>query len=241
METEGFRVFMEKAAPLYKPPSRNALTILMEKKYENLSAIIKREIQTISDICLTTDVWTDTINTQSYLGLTAHYLTEDGHKTITIGVRELDDNHTSENLEEWLNVMMKDWGITHDAVVAVVSDSAANIKKALTDGFTTERHLPCFAHLLNLVPTRILEKDDEIRELCHNVKGIATFFQKIGGGSGSIEIGFEFEINSKRRDQVEFHLCNVGKICRFSESSRSNSFEYSHSSSNVDSNSATSS
>lgn len=60
---------------------------------------------------LTTDIWTDVLNTKSYLGLTAHYVEGNEYKSAIIGVHELDDRHTSENLQEWVDAVLQEWSI----------------------------------------------------------------------------------------------------------------------------------
>ncbi|OXU21973.1 hypothetical protein TSAR_011795 [Trichomalopsis sarcophagae] len=85
VETEGFKVLMHKAVPLYKVPGRKTITRLTEEKYEVLSSIIKEELAAAQDICLTTDVWTETGNTRSFLGLTAHYLVKNTKRKIDNG------------------------------------------------------------------------------------------------------------------------------------------------------------
>ncbi|KYN22559.1 hypothetical protein ALC57_05085 [Trachymyrmex cornetzi] len=37
-------------------------------------------------ICLTTDVWTDSLNVKRFLGVTSHYLLNNKHRSVTIGV-----------------------------------------------------------------------------------------------------------------------------------------------------------
>jgi len=73
-EKEGFKYFMQKAAPMYKLPSRNTTTNLIKSKYKVLSNLIKSKLSVIDYLTLTSDIWTDTINTTSFLGMTVHFL-----------------------------------------------------------------------------------------------------------------------------------------------------------------------
>lgn len=75
-----------------------------------------------------------------------------------------------------LNII-RDWNIHTESIVIVVSDNAANIKKAITEAFGTEKHLPCFAHTLNLIPASIIKDDIIISEFCKKVKNIVTYFK----------------------------------------------------------------
>jgi hypothetical protein len=178
VEKEGFKTFVKAIAPLYKLPCRKTTTTLMEEKYEVLSSLIKAQLSTTEHLSLTTDVWTDPLNVKSFLGITAHFLLNKQHKSVTIGVTELDERHTSEYLEKWLVSIAQDWKINKNSIVVVVSDSGANIKKAVKDAFGAEKHLSCFAHTLNLVPSKIIESDADISSLCKKVKTIVTYFKK---------------------------------------------------------------
>lgn len=178
VEKEGFQTFMKAVAPLYKIPSRSTVTTLMTAKYEFLSNMIKKQLSTVQHLSLTADIWTDPLNAKSYLGVTVHFLDNETHKSVTIGVTELDERHTAENLEKWLLDIVESWGINKDSIVAFVSDNAANIKKAIVDGFGLDKHLACFAHTLNLVPSTIIENDKAVAAVCKKVKSIVTYFKK---------------------------------------------------------------
>lgn len=177
VEKQGFQTFMKCVSPLYTIPSRKMITSLLEEKYVYLSNLTKEQLSNIDDIALTTDIWTD-INTQSYLGVTAHYILDYTKKTVMIGISELDDRHTSDNLKEWLLEIIEKWNITLESIVVVVSDNAPNIKKAIVDAFGEEKHLGCYAHTLNLVVAKIIEEDEVVSLLCSKVKSIVAFFKK---------------------------------------------------------------
>ncbi|XP_036149072.1 uncharacterized protein LOC118647741 [Monomorium pharaonis] len=130
VEKEGFRNLMHTIIPLYKIPSRKTITTLIEEKYMMLSTIIKERLSLIENITLTADVWTDTLNTKSYLGVTGHYAWEDTMKSVTISVTELTQRHTAEYLGKWLFKICNEWGIKTDTITVIVTDNGANIVKA---------------------------------------------------------------------------------------------------------------
>ncbi|XP_066590577.1 E3 SUMO-protein ligase ZBED1-like [Prorops nasuta] len=177
VEKEGFKLLMKEIIPLFKIPNRQTVTNLMEEKYEVLSDIIKNELSQIKHLSLTTDIWTDPLNTKSYIGLTAHYILNNIHKTVTIGVTGLNERHTSENIETWLMSITKEWRINKKNILVVVSDSGANIKRGIKNAFGTEKHLSCFAHALNLIPSKVIEQPD-ISIIIKKVKSIVTHFKK---------------------------------------------------------------
>lgn len=177
VEKEGFQAFVKTLMPLYKIPSCKTVIHLLLEKYKCLSSIVKDELHSAKNICLTTDVWTDSLNTKSFLGITSH-LKNKKYKSVTIGVTELVERHTTENLQQWLQDIISEWNIQLEHIVVITSDNGANIKKAIIDGFGADKHFPCFAHTLNLVPSRIIEKDEIVSELCKKVQSIVAYLKK---------------------------------------------------------------
>lgn len=185
VEKVGFCTLLNYAAPLYKIPSRKTITLKMEEKYRCLSNVVKDILSKIKYITLTTDAWSDTLNNVGYLGVTCHFVNNYELQSINIGVTELHDNHTSKNLKKWLLEIVEEWKINMQSIVAVVSDNAANIKKALKDAFGEDKYLDCLAHTLNLVPAAILNLDDS-KPILTKVKDIVRFFKQSNNASDKL-------------------------------------------------------
>ncbi|XP_066584493.1 E3 SUMO-protein ligase ZBED1-like isoform X2 [Prorops nasuta] len=151
VEKEGFLLYTNTLAPLYKVPCRKTITKLMAEKYNVLSDMVRSEICKIENLSVTTDIWTDPINVKSFLGITLHYLMKDKLKSVTIGVVELSERHTAEYIQLCLETELNLWKVNKNQILIVVSDNGANIKKAIKDGLGNESHMPCFAHNLHLV------------------------------------------------------------------------------------------
>ena len=75
---------------------------MIEEKYAYSSGKLKKVFSKLTASLLTTGIWTDWLNTKSYLGLTPHYTEYNNYKSAMIGVQPLDDRHTSDNFENWL-------------------------------------------------------------------------------------------------------------------------------------------
>jgi len=69
-------------------------------------------------------------------------------ENVTLGVLELDECRTSDNIVGWFKDLLIKWGIEKDQVFLVVTDSGCNIKSAVYNYFGKEKHLPCFVHTL---------------------------------------------------------------------------------------------
>ncbi|XP_011860347.1 PREDICTED: zinc finger BED domain-containing protein 4-like [Vollenhovia emeryi] len=177
VKKEGFKYLIKTTVPLYNVPGRKSITKYMEEKYNYLSSVTKDRLNTTQHISLTSDLWTDVLNTVSYLEMTAHYAFEDELRSTTIGVTEVTERHTAEVLGRWIENIMDDWNIDKDNVVVMVTDNGSNIVKAVHDTLGSNKHLPCFAHTLNLVATHTMDFDDAT-VLVTKIKTIVTFFKQ---------------------------------------------------------------
>nr|XP_012217189.1 PREDICTED: zinc finger BED domain-containing protein 1-like [Linepithema humile] len=153
IKNDGFKLLMKTAVPLYKLPSRKTITRLMAVKYEMLKEDVKLHLKELTSYTITCDNWTDVSNL-SYIGVTIHYATTDGIlKNRCLAVEPLHENHTAQYLSEILLSVLNSFGLNPEIATAIVTDSAANIKKAVYELLGRSKHLPCFAHLLShLVP-----------------------------------------------------------------------------------------
>lgn len=126
------------------------------------------------------------------MSLTVHFYDTDCEDTKinifngTLGVILLEDRHTSQNLADELKKLCNEWGIQNENITAVVTDNVANIKKAVDIGFGSNKHIPCFAHTLNLVAERSLEMSEEVSLLIIKVKSIVTWFKQSVVGSNDL-------------------------------------------------------
>jgi hypothetical protein len=98
-----------------------------------MSSLVKSRLSNVEYMTMTVDIWTDIINTISFLGMTVHFLSTSklSLDNVTIGVLELADNHNSNNISEWFKQILKEWGIQKQQVLTVVTNSGANILLAV--------------------------------------------------------------------------------------------------------------
>lgn len=177
VENEGFLNLMKTAAPLYKVPSRHTFKRMLENRYEVIQNLFKNKIKDVRNVTLTTDIWTDTMQTRSFLGVTIHFLDEDRMTSVTLGVYELAESHTAEYIGRMLLQTCHEWCIDSEKVFTVVTDGGANVVKAVDISFGKKCHIICFAHLLNLVAQKSIAKTKQLPELIASVKRIVTWFK----------------------------------------------------------------
>jgi hypothetical protein len=186
VENEGFKHLLKTTAPNYKIPSRKTIGTLLDKKYEAISSIFKSKIKRLDHYNITTDIWTEVMNSRSFLGLTIHFIENSEIKSATLGIFELNERHTAEYLIEKMEVIFEAWGIKGDHITSAVSDGAANITKGLETMFGKKRHLHCFAHQPNLVAERAIQSSVEIQCLIKKVKNIVTWFKQSNNASDQL-------------------------------------------------------
>lgn len=149
--------FKHSLAPLYKLPSKQKFKGLVKKQYEDTKTKTISDLLTVKYVSLTSDLWTDTINNQSYIDVTVHFLKKNNHESITLGVMAVHESHSSANISNWLLEILSSWEIRVDQVFSIVTDNAKNISLAAVSIFGNSRHMGCFAHKLNLVMVSTLK------------------------------------------------------------------------------------
>lgn len=126
-------------------------------------------------MCLTTDCWTSSAN-ESYLALTAHYMTTDFElQSVLLECAQIFDTHTSENLAKEIDRIVEEFSLK-DKVILVVSDNASNINIAVKKHLDWQ-HFGCYAHSLNLIVQSALSSP-EINELKVKIKTVVSHFKQ---------------------------------------------------------------
>ncbi|XP_050314913.1 E3 SUMO-protein ligase ZBED1-like [Anthonomus grandis grandis] len=177
VQDRGFNDFVKTLNPSYDIPNRYTISkSLIPARYEEVLLKCRSLLANARKGCITTDCWTS-INTESFIGVTAHFIDEHFKiKSILLACQLLSDRHTSLNLAETLREIAIDWNIQNKIILAV-SDNAANIKSAITKELGW-KFFGCFAHSLNLVVTDGLNVNSEIISLISKIKVIVGHFKR---------------------------------------------------------------
>lgn len=156
------------ALPSRKTVSNTMIPNLYHQTYEKVQVLMRNCFA----VCLTTDGWTSVKN-ESYMGITAHFINEDALlQSICLGCEVFDERHTILNLSTYLKNTIQEWNIEHK-ITAIVSDNAPNIVGAIKK--CNYRHVPCFAHSINLVVQSGLKVIFEVQK---KVKSIVELFKR---------------------------------------------------------------
>ena len=172
VEGKGFHKFVHLLDPKYQLPSRRRLMRKIPAKYV-VRQEIKDELNHASAVCLTTDIWTSRIS-QSYITVTCHFIDNSWQlKSYVLETFHLSVSHTAENIASELIRIANEWRIS-EKVVALVTDNTSNAVAAAR--LTGWKHIPCYAHTLNLIVKGALEADSKLAALKKKCKDIVTFF-----------------------------------------------------------------
>lgn len=111
VENNGFLEYSEKLQPLYKPPSRKMLTMkLLPEEYNKIAAILKSTLKSISNVSITTDMWTSDSN-KACLTVTCHFIYNDRLYSPVLATRAIIKVHTGANIATSISDILIDWGI----------------------------------------------------------------------------------------------------------------------------------
>ncbi|XP_056617644.1 zinc finger BED domain-containing protein 4-like [Triplophysa dalaica] len=144
----------------------------MPRLYDKLRGNLMDKIKSASAVCLTTDCWTS-LTTESYMTVTCHFIEDFQMTSYLLDCFVLTERHTAAHLASELARVTNEWGVG-DKIVACVTDNASNIVSALKDHLHWD-HIPCFAHMLNLIVRAALK---EVQAILQKVKTIVEYFHR---------------------------------------------------------------
>lgn len=77
-----------------------------------------------------------------------------------------------------LSNTLNEWNIDVEKVVAIVTDNGANMVKAVHDLVGKNKHVPCFAHTINLLCENALKITPNLLVLVEKVRAIVVWFKR---------------------------------------------------------------
>ncbi|XDV25933.1 hypothetical protein PO909_029757 [Leuciscus waleckii] len=173
VEKEGFKQMIKTLDPRYEMPSRKYFSqVAIPNLYQKHRAKIETDLATVLHFAATTDMWSSR-TMEPYLSLTVHFISDEwvllSH---CLQTSYFPDDHTGELLAAGLKEAFDSWG-SEQKLVAITTDSGANIKKAIELNNWTR--LQCFGHRLHLAIERGM-KDDRIQRAVGVCKRIVSAF-----------------------------------------------------------------
>ena len=175
VDDKGFQNFVQCMDPRYETPSRQTLTRSIPDLYEEIKGKLQKELDSCKYVAVTTDIWTS-LQTKSYCCVTVHYITMDWLiRSALLETFEFDTAHTAVNIRSELLRVASAYNLA-DKIVCAVTDNASNMVSAIRE--TSWRHLPCFAHSLNLVVQDSIKEDTELGVVKEKCKDVVSHFHR---------------------------------------------------------------
>lgn len=179
VDSEAFREFVHELDPRYTLPTRQVVSAkLIPNKFTEVKSDIQTKLSAVKSCSLTADMWTSSSN-DSYLGVTAHWLDDNFNvESHCLTVRPAPGSHTADFLEKEISTVLDDWSL-REKELFMVTDSGANIKKAMTH-MDTVTWRPCFAHTLQLCVNAGLSNREvtELPKLLAKARAIVGHFRR---------------------------------------------------------------
>ncbi|XP_039231670.1 zinc finger BED domain-containing protein 6-like [Drosophila yakuba] len=132
---------------------------MIEDKYTVCVGALTEILSSVEDVAFTCDAVTIPNSSRSFLTITAHFLHEESLNSICLKASRMDQSHTSDYITTLLEEACAEFGINSFKCTTLTTDSANNMKCAAKLFLGNGRHVPCFAHTINLVV------DDSIKEI----------------------------------------------------------------------------
>ncbi|XP_024886694.1 zinc finger BED domain-containing protein 4-like [Temnothorax curvispinosus] len=177
VQCKGFKYLIKKLVPLYKIPNKTAIKRRLDIKYDTVAQIFKQKLNEASHVTITLDTWSEVGSSKSFLGVTVHFIEANGVRKIesgNIAVFELLECCVDYTTHAILSILTK-WDIDIDKVVAVVTNNESNIVSTVTQIFSQDKHIMCFAHTINLVAENSIKNCEGLYYLVNKVRSVVKF------------------------------------------------------------------
>ena len=180
VENAGFKRVITALAPQYVMPSRKYFTENMTRIYSQVKEKLQRVIDGQKTFAFTTDMWTSKHTTQSYAGLTCHWISDEFERKMAImNCYPFYGSHTALNMAASWNEMCGDgpngWNIDKSRVTLVVSDNAANVVKTFRD--LDINRGGCFVHTIQLALKDGLLAQKAVQDSCSVARKVVGHFK----------------------------------------------------------------
>lgn len=136
VENDNFRRFLAVIDHRYDPISRGTVSVSIDKLADSKKMTLIGILANVKSVSLTVDVWTDR-RMRAFLGITAHYIALDAQQkkhrlfSALLSCDRFTGSHTGERIAAELDTVMDQYKIKQK-IDCIISDNAANMRKALT-------------------------------------------------------------------------------------------------------------
>ena len=170
----GFRHLLQVLEPRYTPPDRKLLaTKYIPALYEQEKTRIQQKIEGVKDFGLTTDIWTSRAK-HAYTSLTIHYIDDTFQlQSHLLSTREFPESRNAENINDELQEIIGDWGLTESGIAGITTDNGSNILAAVD--LLQWPHVSCSSHTLQLGVEKAMKLPQVAKALARRRRLVSHF------------------------------------------------------------------
>lgn len=136
VEHSSFRHFLMVMDSKYTPVCRKTLTAKAEHLAAQRASKLKTWLSSADHVNVTVDIWSDR-KMRGYMGVTVHWIMEEELKSNLLSCKRFKGSHTAEKICEQFESICEQYEIK-EKIYHIISDNAANMRKAFTVCFPTE-------------------------------------------------------------------------------------------------------
>lgn len=141
VENKSFRHFLAVLDSKYTPVCRRTLTTKTESLAEERRSKLKTQLSNTDYVSVTVDIWSDR-KMREFLGVTVHCMERDAErvqlKTNLLACNRFKGSHTAERICDQFEAICDEYNIKAK-LDYIISDNAANMRKAFTVCFPSEQ------------------------------------------------------------------------------------------------------
>ena len=170
--------------PRYKVPDRHQIKDMVIQEFDQRRLNIVYDLQKIpGKVSFTADMWTSTLSSEAYLGLTIHYIDESWElRRFLLDIIPFKTRHTGINMASAISDVLSEFNLVGKALALTTDNESAMVVcgRKLSEEFEQAlnnfsfNHYRCSAHILNLAAKQGMEIIDkeilDVRKLMVKIK-----------------------------------------------------------------------
>ncbi|XP_030569911.1 zinc finger BED domain-containing protein 1 [Drosophila novamexicana] len=174
IQGEGFKRLAQVLCPAFQLPSVDQLGAHIGQKAQLQTAQLRQHFAHLQTLSLSCAINTTVEQQSSYLEVTAHYYDGVHRRARTLSVQALPAQYNASNIVERLERVCQRFDIDKSKIVCIVSRSSRLLENAVASLLGSQRHVPCFAHLLETLFELVVQRQ-EFSALCDKVRRCVAY------------------------------------------------------------------
>ncbi|KAL0153378.1 hypothetical protein M9458_051297 [Cirrhinus mrigala] len=133
VEQKEFIDLIQGLSPHSSVMSRRTLCRRIDCEFDSKISSVKDLLKTTKHLCTTADIWSTSVS--SFIGVTAHWVHNDTleRQSVKLACRHFPSPHTYNRIAEVLDEIHSEFGLSHECIVATVTDNRSNFVKAFKE------------------------------------------------------------------------------------------------------------